>query len=140
VSGNALFAIHCAATFAMAGIIWFVQIVHYPLMAEFPPARFGDIERRHCDLTGFVVAPPMLAEISTLGLLLLGGMGGFWFLASAALLVPVWLSTFLLQVPAHRALLRGWDPKTHARLVATNWIRTICWTLRSLALGAILVK
>ena len=124
----------------MAGIIWFVQIVHYPLMAEFPPARFSEIERRHCDLTGFVVAPPMLAEISTLGLLLLGGMGGFWFLASAALLLPVWLSTFLLQVPAHRALLRGWDPKTHARLVATNWIRTICWTLRSLALGAILVK
>jgi hypothetical protein len=49
-----------------------------------------------------------------------------------ALLALVWLSTALLQVPRHRILERGFDPRAHARLVATNWIRVACWSARAL--------
>jgi hypothetical protein len=140
VDANAVFAIHCAATFAMCGLIWFVQIVHYPLLSRFSHDGFAESAKAHCDRTGFIAGPLMLAEAGTLLLLLVGGMRGGLFLTSAALLAMIWLSTFLLQVPAHRVLLRGWDPGAHARLVATNWIRTVCWTLRSAALLAILAK
>jgi hypothetical protein len=46
------------------------------------------------------------------------------------------MSTARLQVPCHRKLARGFDADVARRLVATNWIRTVCWSLRLLiALG-----
>ena len=124
-------AAHLVATFLMTGIIWFVQIVHYPMLARLPHEDFAEIEREHCDRTGFVVAPPMLVEAFTLVWLILRGFDSPLFLFTAALLGVVWISTFTLQVPAHRALLLGWNETAHRRLVLTNWIRTAGWTLRA---------
>jgi hypothetical protein len=47
------------------------------------------------------------------------------------LVAVIWLSTALLQVPAHGRLSAGFDAETGGFLVATNWIRTIAWSLRS---------
>ena len=33
-------------------------------------------------------------------------------------------------MPCHARLSLGWDEQVHARLVATNWIRTALWTAR----------
>jgi hypothetical protein len=130
-------AAHLFATFSMTGIIWFVQIVHYPMLARLPHENFAALEREHCDRTGFVVAPPMLAEAFTLVWLLFRGFHSPLFLFTAALLGVVWISTFTLQVPAHRALLQGWNESAHRRLVLTNWIRTTAWTLRAVILAGI---
>ena len=130
-------AAHLFATFAMTGIIWFVQIVHYPMLARLPHENFAALEREHCDRTGFIVAPPMLVEAFTLVWLLLRGFNSPLFLFTAALLGVVWISTFTLQVPAHRALLQGWNESAHRRLVLTNWIRTTAWTLRAVILAGI---
>lgn len=128
---------HLAATLYMMGVIWFVQIVHYPLFGRVGAGEFGAYERRHTALTTWVVAPPMLWEGLSGCLLLLGRPAGLsaWLLAvGLALLVVVWLSTALVQVPCHAGLSRGFDPATHRRLVRTNWIRTVAWTLRGLLL------
>jgi hypothetical protein len=130
-------AAHLFATFAMTGIIWFVQVVHYPMLARLPQENFAELEREHCDRTGFVVAPPMLVEAFTLVWLILRGFDSPLFLFTAALLGVVWVSTFTLQVPAHRALLLGWSEPVHRRLVLTNWIRTAAWTLRAGILAGI---
>ena len=55
-----------------------------------------------------------------------------WTLAGVASLAVIWSSTALLQIPLHNALSNGFDPEIHARLVQTNWIRTIGWTARGL--------
>ena len=130
-------AAHLFATFAMTGIIWFVQVVHYPMLARLPHENFAELEHEHCDRTGFVVAPPMLVEAFTLVWLILRGFDSPLFLFTAALLIVVWVSTFTLQVPAHRALLQGWSEPVHRRLVLTNWIRTAAWTLRAGILAGI---
>ncbi len=49
-----------------------------------------------------------------------------------ALLAVVWLSTALLQSPRHRELGGGFDPASHRSLVASNWLRTACWSARGL--------
>jgi hypothetical protein len=46
------------------------------------------------------------------------------------LLLVIWLSTVFLQVPLHRQLAAGFDSRSAARLVSSNWLRTIAWTLR----------
>lgn len=135
-----ILVLHAAATFSMLGLIWFVQIVHYPMMSRFAREDFSAAEREHCDRTGFVAAPLMLFEAATGALLLIGGFHDPLFFVSMALLGIIWSSTFLLQVPRHRALLGGWNERAHHRLVATNWIRTACWTLRSIIISFILVQ
>lgn len=135
MNGSLVATAHLLATFAMAGLIWFVQIVHYPMMASFERKNFAAHEKEHCDRTGWVVVPLMLGEISTFALLLLEGFRPSAFLLSGLLLGAIWASTFFLQVPLHRALLQGWNPKAHQQLVATNWIRTVAWTGRAFLLG-----
>ena len=115
----------------MAGLIWFVQVVHYPMIASFDRENFAAHEKEHCDRTGLVVVPLMLGEIFTFALLLVEGVRSNAFLLSGLLLAIIWTSTFFLQVPLHRALLQGWNAGAHRRLVATNWIRTLAWTGRA---------
>ena len=128
-----LLLIHLAATLFMVGLIWFVQIVHYPLMAGVHQSSFQAYETLHVSQTFKVVMPVMVLELVVAGLLvfdpvsdkhqLLGALG-----FSALLLI--WASTALLQVPAHQKLSEGFDEATHRRLVNTNWIRTLLWSAR----------
>lgn len=126
--------VHLGATLFMAGVIWYVQIVHYPMFDMADRAGFAAWEARHSALTTWVVAPAMLVEAAT----------GLWLAASpprgsdaaalwlgVALLAVVWLATAFLSVPLHGRLSAGWDAEAHRLLVATNWVRTTAWSLRA---------
>ena len=130
--------LHAMATWGMVGIIWFVQLVHYPLFCYVPWEGFGQFSLAYQHRTSFVIVPLMLAELVTavviachlpihvlacLGLVLLGG---------------IWISTFLIQVPLHKRLALGFHPIVHRRLVRTNWLRTILWSVRG-ALAIVLL-
>jgi hypothetical protein len=126
---------HLAATLFMLGVIWFVQIVHYPLFAQTGSADFRVYEQQHTALTTWVVAPPMLLELATALFLCWFKPAGVstWQLAiGLALLAVIWLSTTLVQVPCHNLLSQGFDSVVHQRLVWTNWIRTTGWSLRGM--------
>lgn len=130
-----LLIVHLAVTAYLTGLVWFVQVVHYPLFEEVDRARFPAFAARHARRTTWVAGPAMLLEAGCALWLLVARPAGLpaWQPATgAALLAVVWLSTFALQVPRHRDLARGFDPAAHRRLVATNWLRTAAWTLRAL--------
>jgi len=133
---------HLVATVAMVGIIWFVQVVHYPLFSQVGEHHFVAYELTNTRLTSFVVGPPMAVEgVSVLVLLAAPPRGvGLWLpLVGAALLAVVHASTVFLQVPAHSLLSRAADPAAMRRLVRTNWIRTIGWSARGVVAVAVLV-
>ena len=123
---------HAFTTLAMVGLIWFVQIVHYPLMARVGEAQFQAYEHAHTARTTWVVAPLMLAELASAAMLVpLMGREAMPLTVSGLLALGlIWGSTFLLQVPAHRRLLGGFDARAHRCLVGTNWVRTVLWSLR----------
>ena len=133
--GELLILLQLISTLPMVGLIWFVQVVHYPLFVNVGTVRFTDYERAHVRRTSFVVVPLMLLEASTTVLLLFNHPEEIAFslvILGVILLAVVWASTFLLQVPAHQALERAFDAPSHRNLVHTNWLRTIAWTLRGL--------
>jgi hypothetical protein len=135
--GRLALLLNIAATGMMIGVIWFVQIVHYPLFGHVGRDGFAAYEAEHSRRTSIVVMPPMLVELATGAWLALrppAGMPGWVFAAGFALIVIVWLSTFLLQVPRHTLPGRGFDDRAHRALVATNWIRTAAWTGRGILL------
>ncbi|MFN8546781.1 MAG: hypothetical protein U0527_02105 [Candidatus Eisenbacteria bacterium] len=135
-----LFALHCATTWALVGLIWTVQLVHYPLFDRVERARFSEFERDHSMRISRIAAPLMLFEAVSGAVLVLVAPTGLesarlWLSVGLALIVLIWLSTFLLQVPRHRELARGFDAEAHGALVRSNWIRTVAWTARGALLA-----
>jgi len=129
-----LLLIHTFATLFMTGIIWFVQVVHYPLFDRVGASSFVAYEKQHAMRTGWVVGPVMCVEaLTALALTVYPPLGvPVGSLLLGLVLVGIaWFLTAFLQVPQHRALARGYDAKVHRRLVVTNWFRTVVWTMRS---------
>lgn len=133
--------LHAIATWFMIGLIWFVQVVHYPLMGRLGPEAASGYAAAHQRRVSLVVGPMMLLEaITALALLadpplahgrVLPGLG-------LALLLFIWASTAMLQMPLHGRLLAGPDQRAQRRLVATNWVRTLLWTARGVVAALLL--
>jgi hypothetical protein len=122
------------ATMAMVGIVWFAQVVHYPLFAKVDPGSFVKYQNFNLFRTVFIVVPLQMVEMGTALLLVWKTPAGLlplqvWL--NLILIILIWCSTAFLQVPRHYRLTRGFDVKGINFLVSTNWIRTISWSLRS---------
>ena len=127
---------NAAATLFMTGLIWFVQVVHYPLFAFVSGPGAAAYAARHQALTTLVVGPVMLVELGASVWLAVSPPAGVaaWIPSAAlAALVAIWISTALWQVPLHQKLLAGHDASTIGSLVGGNWLRTILWTIRGAA-------
>ena len=127
---TALLAVHVAATWALVGLIWTVQLVHYPLFAQVGAEAFRSYHARHTQQITWIVAPLMAVELLTSALLVARGAREPWLLASLAPLAFNWISTWRVQIPLHKRLANGFDADVHRRLVATNWWRTAAWSIR----------
>jgi hypothetical protein len=128
-----LLSLHLAATAVMTGLIWFVQVVHYPLFAAVGAEQFVAYEVAHQSRTSLVVGLPMLVEgLTVLGLFFWppDGVGRLLPFVGGVLLTVVLASTVFLQVPAHAKLAQSYDAAHVRRLVRTNWVRTIGWSAR----------
>ncbi len=133
---------NAAATWVMCGVIWFVQLVHYPLFPAFDRAAFRPTMLAHQRRTTWVVFPPMVLELVTAVALLAARPAAVpaWQPWAGAVLVGVWgFSTVLAQVPAHARLASGgFDASVCRRLVASNWLRTAAWSGRAVLCGVML--
>lgn len=118
----------------MLGLIWFVQIVHYPLFARIKANNFVAYEQQHTHKTGFITAPPMLVELTTALLLLYLNFGDILHWINTVGVIGLWASTFFIQVPLHQKLSQNHDASAIQKLVRSNWIRTVIWTLRGFLL------
>lgn len=120
----------------MTGVIWFVQVVHYPLFGMVSSHTSVVYARENQRRTSLVVGPPMAIE----------GLASIWLFIdppgatsrliptlSGLVLAVVLLSTILVQVPNHARLAEQDDDRaisdTVRRLVAGNWVRTIGWSI-----------
>ncbi|MEL7473766.1 MAG: hypothetical protein AAGK04_10655 [Planctomycetota bacterium] len=131
MSGETLVVLgHAGATWFMVGLIWFVQIVHYPLMRTVGVPRWLEYEARHTARTTWVVAPTMFVELGTAVLLAWQFRSDAWSWIAFAALGLVWAATFLWLVPLHGRLSRGHDEKLIVALARANWLRTILWSGR----------
>ena len=123
--------LHVAATMFMVGLIWLVQIVHYPLFAHVGDDTFIAYHQRHTQWITTIVAPLMLLELAT-GLLLWfrASSDPFWIINIVGLVV-LWGANAFWQVPLHHQLPLA-DGAARLtlilQLVLSKWLRTIVWT------------
>ncbi|MFN3267463.1 MAG: hypothetical protein ACK41E_11570 [Deinococcales bacterium] len=122
----------------LTGLIWTIQVVHYPLFSYAERANFSAFEAEHSLRISSIVLLPMLAELVLSGLFLTVRLEGIPALVPwvcAGLVGLIWLSTFFVQVPQHNILASGFEQSAHTLLVSSNWIRTLAWSAKTLLLG-----
>lgn len=128
-----LLMVHLVATWFMVGVIWMVQVVHYPLMAQVGPDHTVAYQRMHVERMGVLVIPIMLAELASAVLLCLFlpfETASWMAWTGLGLLSIIWLVTALFSVPSHDVLVQRFDALVHRRLVNTNIARVVLWTAR----------
>jgi len=131
------------AVLALTGLIWFVQVVHYPLFAAVGADAWPAYHAAHTRRTTWVVAAPMAVDLVTSAALVVwrpDGVAPVVAAAGVALAAMTWAVTGLLAVPAHDRLARTWAASVAAWLVAVNWIRTAAWTAHAALVVAMLAS
>lgn len=125
--------LNLTASFMLCGLIWTIQLVHYPSFHFFEKAEFESHMSSHKFRISLIVVPLMLTELISSAIL------GFYaerliFLHQVGfvIVVAIWLITFFIQVPLHTKISNDYNEESVTKLVRTNIIRTILWSLKSL--------
>jgi hypothetical protein len=131
-----ILVLHFGVTCGLVGLIWLVQLVHYPSFRFVAPEDFRGFSLFHTTQITWVVAPLMIFELFlALRMPFEPSVSAWNSWGALGLLIVVWLSTALLQMPLHGILASGKESQVIERLVLTNWIRTVAWSLKSGILG-----
>lgn len=125
-------AIQFASCLFMTGVISVIQLIHFPSFARIDRQQFTLFHRHHSTALSLIAGPAMVGEL--LSTLWLARDWATWPILSAVSVVALWAATFFISVPAHNRLAEGFDEGLWRRLVATNWLRSAIWSVRSLVL------
>lgn len=123
----------------LCGLIWTIQLVHYPSFEWIVAAQFEEFHRFHSRRITAIVMLPMVVELAVAIALLQYEPLWFWAVNLGSVMA-IWAVTFFISVPLHNRLQSGKNLQSIAKLVATNWLRTALWSARALWLlaGALL--
>jgi hypothetical protein len=142
MSLHLLLLLNFAVAAYLTGLIWTVQVVHYPSFGRVPKEVWAAFHADHTRRMGYMVMAPMVLELGLAiwlawaGRTALPSGAGWW---SLALVGVVWAATFFISVPFHNRLEKGYDYIAIDGLTRTNWLRTLAWTARAGLLGWLLV-
>ena len=98
-------------SWALFGLIWTIQLTHYPSFRFIDTEQFLAFHEHHTQSITIVVLPLMVAELGLAIWLIFYQSQMRWLFGICLLIViAIWMSTFLIQVPLHNALVNGKDP------------------------------
>jgi hypothetical protein len=130
ISINIIYDIYLYSNLALIGLIWTVQLVHYPSFLFVEKSRFFEFQDHHMKKITFVVMPLMLIELFCGAILLYQNYNNLLFLTSFLCLAFIWAWTFFVNVPLHSKLLLKHDDELIHALIKSNWPRTILWSFK----------
>jgi len=119
-------------TSILVGLIWTIQIVHYPSFNFIATENYNNFQVFHMNaitpLVGPLMGLEMILFLLAVNYKLYPKKISIFFIL--LLISTIWLTTAFVSVPLHNKLVAGKDLEAIAKLVTTNWIRTIAWTLK----------
>ena len=137
---HTVFFIQLLASIWMCSLIWLIQLLHYPSFHYIVEKDLPAFSRFHQKRISLLVVPAMFIELFSMLYLLYLSHWDPIFLFCTICLAGIWISTFFLQVPCHQKLLISGTKQIISRLVLSNWIRTLLWTIKTIALIVLLFK
>ena len=125
--------IHFLSTSLMVGIIWVIQLLHYPTFHFIKQSDYVEFQHFHMQRISFIVVPVMIIELLS-GFMLVYYFRSNLFILCLTILLVIWLITFVFFTKLHQSLLGGYDKIIVNKLVQINWSRTVLWSLRLIIL------
>lgn len=125
--------IHAMITFAMTGIIWFVHLIHYPVMNALDWQR-ETFEKIHWQKTMKIAVIMLILELGTGILFVLFHpvkIPSSLPISGLLLIVLIWVNTWWMCVPSHCQLKQQYNENSLQKLMKANKWRAILWSLRS---------
>ena len=139
-NGQSMLAMHLALASVMVGVIWVIQLVHYPSFRFTDREKYVSFQIFHMRNISFIVVPVMILEfLSGLLLVLYHSNHESLLRISFILLLIIWLVTALFFAQIHQKLSKGYDETLVRNLVSLNWIRTLLWTIRTIIITYCLI-
>ena len=130
---QSMLAMHLVLASIMVGVIWVIQLVHYPSFRFTDREKYVSFQIFHMRNISFIVVPVMILEfLSGLLLVLYHSNHESLLRISFILLLIIWLVTALFFAQIHQKLSKGYDETLVRNLVSLNWIRTLLWTIRTI--------
>ena len=132
-----LFMIHLVSTSFMVGVIWIVQLVHYPTFLFIDEQKSYDFQKFHMSRISYIVMPAMTTELfSGIYIYKYSNMAidSNLFLLALTILIINWIITALVFVKMHNKLLINYKIEIISLLVKWNWLRTLLWSVRLILL------
>ena len=132
ISPSVVLSLHNGTTWFLVGLIWVVQLVHYPMFDGLDSTTFRQSHAFHSRRILWIVAPAMLSEFCLAGSLLFErGLSDWPAAAGFGLVLFIWVVTAFIMVPIHQRLEHsGFRPEIHRGLVRWNCLRTLAWSAR----------
>ena len=121
---------HIVSTSIMVGVIWVMQLLHYPTLLYVKNEAFRQFQNFHMRNISIIVVPIMLIELASGLMIYLQGERSFEFLVSFALLIILWIMTGLLFTKFHSRLRKSKDIRIINKMIFLNWYRTLFWSMR----------
>ena len=125
--------IHFLSTSLMVGIIWVIQLLHYPTFHFIKENDYVEFQHFHMQRISFIVVPVMIIELLS-GFMLVYYFRSNLLILCLIILLVIWLITFVFFTKLHQSLLGGYDKIIVDKLVQINWSRTVLWSLRLIIL------
>ena len=125
--------VHFLSTSLMVGIIWVIQLLHYPAFHFIKQSDYVEFQHFHMKRISFIVVPVMIIEILS-GFMLIYYFRSNLLILCLIILLVIWLITFVFFTKLHQSLLGGYDKIIVKKLVQINWSRTVLWSLRLIIL------
>ena len=132
---SSILLINIFSAFFATGLIWTIQLVHYPSMRFVSRDKFELFHSFHQLRISIIAMPLMAIELITTIILFMQNIdneSSLIFKINLIIVTLIWFSTFFIQVPLHQKLSKGKKTSLIDNLVLTNWFRTVLWTLRSI--------
>ena len=125
--------VHFLSTSLMVGIIWVIQLLHYPAFHFIKENDYVEFQHFHMERISLIVVPVMVLELFSAFMMVYYIQSNLLILCLIILLF-IWLITFIFFTKLHQSLLGGYDKTIIDKLVRINWSRTILWSIRLIIL------
>lgn len=121
--------LHSLVDFGMCVVLWLVQLVIYPSFLRLKSNELVAWHKTYTFRVSFVILPLMFGQLALSILSVVGDASILEWTAFAFVLV-CWILTFFVSVPLHRKIEQNdITRETRQKLIATNWPRTILWSV-----------
>ena len=131
-----LLKVNLLSTSVMVGVIWIIQLLHYPSFHFINEKNYIEFQHFHMQRISFIVVPVMLIELAS-ALLIAYFFESSLTIILLAFVLGIWAITFIFFTNMHQKLTNGYDHSIVDRLVKINWSRTALWSLRLIILLSI---